>query len=326
MRALVTGGAGFIGSNLVDRLLAEGHQVDVVDDLSSGSLANLAEARRSPNGRLTFHQLDVRSPALADLMQRCRPDVVYHLAAPLATADPLGGADGHVMGSVRVLEGARLSGAQKVVFSSGAGIYGDPDPADLPLRESHLQRPVALEGVAKKAVADYLFAYRELYNLEFTALVLAHVYGPRQLPGHESAVVAAFAEHLVAGEPCVIHGTGGSTRDFVFVDDVVDALARAAERGGGLLINVGTGHETAIRDLYRAMAGTAGRDAPAVRAPGRPGDVRRMALDPGRAAIHLGWKPWTTLAVGTAAVLEWRQETGLTESRGRVHGPTSAES
>ena len=305
MKALVTGGAGFIGSNLVDRLLAEGHDVDVVDDLSKGTLANLAEARRSSNGRLTFHQLDVRSQALGDLMQRCRPDVVYHLAAPPPAASPLDGAEGALLGSLRVLEAARVSGAAKIVFSSGACIYGDPDPGDLPLRESHAQRPLSLAGVAKKAVADYLFAYRELHNLEFTALALAHVYGPRQPVGPDGPVVAAFAHRLAAGEACVINGTGGATRDFVYVDDVVDALARAAERGGGLLINIGTGHETAIRDLYRAMAAQAGVDRPATRAPGRAGEVRRMSLDPGRAAIHLGWKPWTTLAEGTAALLDW---------------------
>lgn len=316
MKVLVTGGAGFVGSNLVDRLLAEGHEVDVVDDLSAGTLANLSEARRSPDGRLTFHQLDVRSPALGDLMLRCRPDVVYHLAAPPATTGPLEGAEGHVIGSLRVLEAARQSGAQKVVFASGACIYGDPDPADLPLRESHQQRPVALAGVAKKAVADYLFAYREMHSLEFSALALAHVYGPRQAAGPGGPVVAAFAERLVTGQPCVIYGTGGATRDFVYVDDVVDALARAAERGGGLLMNIGTGHETAIRDLYRAMAAQAGVEQPPVRAPGRPGDVRRISLDPGRASIHLGWKPWTTLAEGTAALIEWRRQAG-----NHVHGP-----
>lgn len=308
MKALVTGGAGFIGSNLVDRLLAEGHEIDVVDDLSTGTLANLSEARRSPNGRLTFHQLDIRSPGLGDLMRRCRPEVVYHLAAPPASTGPLEGAEGHIIGSLRVLEAARISGAQKIVYASGGSIYGDPDPGDLPLRESHPQRPVALAGVAKKAVSDYLYAYRELHNLEFTALALAHVYGPRQPAGPDGPVVASFASRLVAGEACVIHGTGGSTRDFVYVDDVVDALARAAERGGGLVINVGTGHETAIRDLYRAMAAQAGVDRPAVKAPGRPGDVRRISLDPGRAGLHLGWKPWTSLAEGTGALLEWRRE------------------
>ncbi|MDA8044860.1 MAG: GDP-mannose 4,6-dehydratase [Actinomycetota bacterium] len=305
MRTLVTGGAGFIGSNLVDRLLAEGHQVEVVDDLSTGSLANLADARRSPGGGSSFDQLDIRDEALVDLMQRVRPQVVFHLAAPGAAAGTLEGADGHVLGSLRVLEAARLSGAQKVVYASGGAIYGDPDPGDLPLRESHPQRPLTLAGVAKKAVTDYLYAYREMHNLEFTALALAHVYGPRQAAGTGAPVVATFAANLAAGRPCVIHGTGGATRDFVYVDDAVDALARAGARGGGLLINVGTGHETAVRDLYRAMAAQAGVSEPAERGPGRPGEIRRLALDPGRAAIHLGWRPWTTLAEGTAALLDW---------------------
>lgn len=304
MRALVTGGAGFIGSNLVDRLMAEGHHVDVVDDLSRGSLANLAEARRSPDGRLSFHQLDIRSPALVDMMARIRPEVVFHLAGPEPGADAVEAADVGVMGSLRVLEGARSAGARKVVYACGASVYGDPDPGDLPLRESHAQRPTQPDAVAQKAVADYLYAYRETYSLEFTTLILAHVYGPRQPAG---PVVASFASLLAAGRAGTVTGTGGVTRDFVYVDDVVDALARASDRGGGLTIHIGTGRETAIRDLYRAMAATAGRDQPAARGPGRPGEVRRLALDPGRASIHLGWKPWTSLADGTAAVIDyWR--------------------
>jgi UDP-glucose 4-epimerase len=302
VKALVTGGAGFIGSNLVDRLLAEGHQVEVVDDLSTGSLANLAEARRHSGGQLTFHQLDILDRSLVDLLRRFRPQVVYHLAGPAPGGDPVAEAEGHVLGSLRVLEAARVCGAQKVVYASAAAVYGDPDPGDLPLRESHPRRPQTLSGVAKKAVADYLYAYREMHSLEFTALVLAHVYGPRQLPG---PVVASFASQLALGGRCTILGTGGVTRDFVYVDDAVDALARAAQRGGGLVINVGTGHETAVRDLYRAMAAQAEEPEPALRGPGRPGEVRRLALDPGRASIHRGWKPWTTLAEGTATLLEW---------------------
>ncbi len=306
----MTGGAGFIGSNLVDRLLAEGHQVDVVDDLSTGSLANLAEARRSPDGRLTFHQLDIRSPAVGELMQRCRPQVVFHLAAPpdpvAGAEDPLLDADVNVMGSLRVMEAARLCGATKIVFaSSGGSIYGVPAPADLPVRESHPQRPVTPHGVAKKVVSEYLLAYREMHSLEFTSLALANVYGPRQLPRGSSAVVAAFAERLVAGRPGVVSGRGGQTRDFVFVDDVVDAFARAAERGGGLVLNIGTGTETSIADLYRTMAGAAGSGPAPERGPARPDEVARSCLDPGRAAIHLGWRPWTSLREGTAAVLDW---------------------
>jgi UDP-glucose 4-epimerase len=307
---MVTGGAGFIGSTLVDRLLAEGHAVDVVDNLTTGSLANLAEARRSRDGHVTFHQLDVRSPDLAAVMQKCRPEVVFHLAAQadvrLSVADPVFDAEVNVIGSLRVLEGARTSGTRKVVFaSSGGTIYGNPDPADLPVKESHPQRPLSPYGVSKKVVADYLEAYRELHNLEFTALALANVYGPRQDPFGEAGVVAIFAGRLLAGQPCTIYGDGTQTRDFVFVDDVVDAFARAADRGGGLLINIGTGTETSVNELYRAMTAHVGVDRPATPAPARPGELQRSCLDPGRAAIQLGWKPWTTLDEGTAAVLDW---------------------
>ena len=310
MRALVTGGAGFIGSTLVDRLLAEGTSVDVIDNLSTGSLSNLAEARRSKEGRLSFHQLDIRSPDLAELMNRLRPDVVFHLAAQadvrVSVADPLLDADVNVMGSLRVLEGARSCGAQKVVFaSSGGTIYGDPDPADLPVKESHPQRPLSPYGVAKKVVSDYLNAYRELHNLEFTSLALANVYGPRQDPHGEAGVVAIFAGRMLSGQPCTIYGDGSQTRDFVYVDDVVDAFARAAERGGGLVLNIATGEETSVNDLYRTMASHAGFERPAMTAPPRPGELQRSCLDPGRARIHLGWQPWTSLDEGTAAVIEW---------------------
>lgn len=310
MRALVTGGAGFIGSNLVDRLLAEGNTVDVVDNLSTGSLANLSDARKTKLGRLSFHQLDVRSPDLIELMNRCRPDVVFHLAAQadvrVSVADPAFDADVNIIGSLRMLEGARSSGAQKVVFaSSGGTIYGDPDPSDLPVKESHAQTPISPYGVAKKAVSDYLYAYRELHNLEFTSLALANVYGPRQDPHGEAGVVAIFAGRMLSGHPCTIYGDGKQTRDFVYVDDVVDAFARAAERGGGLVLNIGTGSETSVNRLYQAMASYAGVTSAPVRAPARPGELERSCLDPSRARIHLGWSPWTSLEEGAASVIDW---------------------
>ena len=310
MRAFVTGGAGFIGSNLVDRLLAEGNSVDVVDNLSTGSLTNLSDARAAKLGRLTFHQLDIRSPDLGELMNRCHPEVVFHLAAQadvrVSVADPILDAEVNVIGSLRVLEGARSSGAQKVVFaSSGGTIYGDPAPSDLPVKESHPQNPISPYGVAKKVVSDYLYAYRELHNLEFTSLALANVYGPRQDPHGEAGVVAIFAGRLLAGKPCTIYGDGKQTRDFVYVDDVVDAFARAAERGGGLVLNVGTGTETSVNRLYQAMASYMGSTEPAMRAPDRPGELSRSCLDPARARIHLGWTPWTGLEEGTSATIDW---------------------
>jgi UDP-glucose 4-epimerase len=310
VRTLVTGGAGFIGSTLVDRLLAEGHSVDVVDDLSTGSLVNLSGARSNPTHMFTFHQLDIRSPDVVELIVRRRPEVVFHLAAQadvrVSVARPVYDAEINVVGSLQVLEGARQAGARKVVFaSSGGTIYGDPDPADLPVKESYPQRPLSPYGVAKKVVSDYLHAYRELHNLEYTSLALANVYGPRQDPHGEAGVVAIFAGRLLAGEACTIYGDGEQTRDFVYVDDVVDAFARAGERGSGLVVNIGTGAETSVNTLYATMATAAGTDRPAVYAPPRTGELLRSSLDPGRAAIHLGWKPWTPIDDGCAAVIEY---------------------
>ncbi|HVF13786.1 MAG TPA: NAD-dependent epimerase/dehydratase family protein [Acidimicrobiales bacterium] len=310
MKTLVTGGAGFIGSTLVDRLLAEGHSVDVVDDLSSGTLANLAEARNTPGYDLSFHHLDIREPAVTALMARRRPEVVFHLAAQadvrVSVERPAFDAEVNIIGTLNVLEGARAAGTSKVVFAaSGGTLYGEPD--QLPVRESAAQRPLSPYGVSKKAAGDYLAAYRELHGIEFTALALANVYGPRQDPHGEAGVVAIFAGRLLAGEPCTVFGTGEQTRDFVYVDDVVDAFARAATRGSGLLMNIGTGVETSVNRLYETMAAAAGMTALPRYAPARPGELARSSLAPGRAAIHLGWESWTTLEEGTAEVLRWFQ-------------------
>ena len=316
MRSLVTGGAGFIGSTLVDRLLAEGHDVDVIDDLSSGSLGNLAAARAAGGKRLAFHHADIRSEDVVELIERRRPAVVFHLAAQadvrVSVARPGFDAEVNIIGTLHVLEGARRAGAEKVVFaSSGGTIYGAPDASALPVTEAHPQHPLSPYGVAKKAAGDYLAAYRELHALEYSALALANVYGPRQDPHGEAGVVAIFAGRLLAGEPCTIFGDGSQTRDFVYVDDVVDAFARAAQRGSGLLINIGTGIETSVNDLHRVMAASVGNAEPATYAAARAGELHRSALDPGRAAIHLGWKPWTTLEDGTAAVVDWFRSRGV---------------
>jgi UDP-glucose 4-epimerase len=310
VRALVTGGAGFIGSTLVDRLLAEGHSVDVVDNLSTGSLANLAGARSSGGRGLSVHSLDIRSPELVDLMARRRPEVVFHLAAQadvrVSVAEPVFDADVNVVGTLNVLDGARAAGTGRVVFAaSGGTLYGEPDPSDLPVRESLPHRPLSPYGVSKKAAVDYLVCYRELHSLEFVALALANVYGPRQDPHGEAGVVAIFAERLLRGQPVTVFGDGEQTRDFVYVDDVVDAFVRAATRGGGLVCNIGTGRETSVNELLAVLAAVAGVDVPPIHEPLRPGELLRSSLDPARAGIHLGWQPWTTLEDGAAAVLEF---------------------
>ena len=315
MRALVTGGAGFIGSILVDRLLAEGHDVDVIDDLSTGNLSNLADARAHGEGRVSFHRLDIRTTDTADVIARRAPEVVFHLAAQMdvrvSVARPVYDAEINVIGSLNVLEGARQAGSRKVVFaSSGGTIYGAPDPSDLPLRESSPQRPLSPYGVAKKAVGDYLAAYRELHELEYTSLALANIYGPRQNPHGEAGVVAIFAKRLLDGEQCTIFGDGSKTRDYTFVDDVVDAFVQAADRGDGLLLNIGTGTETSDQQLYDAVAAAVGHTEAPRYAPDRPGDLQRSCLDPGRAGVHLGWRPWTELSDGVAQTVDWFRSGG----------------
>jgi UDP-glucose 4-epimerase len=309
MRALVTGGAGFIGSTLVDRLLAEGHEVDVVDDFSTGSLSNLADARANAGRALTIHHLDITATAVVELMARRRPELVFHLAAQadvrVSVTRPLFDATVNILGSLHVLEGARQAESERVVFAaSGGTLYGEPAPEELPVRESHLQQPLSPYGVAKKSVIDYLVAYRELHSLEFSALALANVYGPRQDPHGEAGVVAIFAEKLVRGTPATVYGDGTQTRDFVYVDDVVDAFVRAASRGGGLVCNIGTGRETSVNELLATMAEQAGIEATPVFAPPRAGELQRSSLDIERAAIQLGWRPWTELPEGTRAVLD----------------------
>ena len=311
MRVLVTGGAGFIGSALVDRLLAEGCDVDAIDDLSTGSLGNLADARTQRTRKFSFHRLDVCAPQLHDLVARRRPEVIFHLAAQLdvrvSVARPMFDAQVNILGSLNLCEAAVAAGTRKVVFAgSGGTLYGVPE--SIPVREGHPQRPISPYGVSKKAAGDYLYFYREVHGLEYTELALANVYGPRQDPSGEAGVVAIFAGQLLAGKQPTIYGDGTQPRDYLYVDDAVDAFVRATERGGGLLMNIGTGAETSVLDLYGLMAGLADfRTGPRF-APERPGELARSALDPGRAAIHLGWKPWTSIEEGLALTLDWFRE------------------
>jgi len=298
VRALVTGGAGFIGSTLVDRLLAEGHTVDVVDDLSTGSLSNLAEARASAGHQLTVHQMDIRSAELVPLMVRRQPEVVFHLAAQadvrVSVADPVFDADVNLIGTLRVLEGARSSSAGRVVFAaSGGTLYGEPDDSELPLKESLPYRPLSPYGVSKKAAIDYLVAYRELHSLESRP-------GPGQClwpetgPHGEAGVVAIFAERLLKGDPVTIFGDGEQTRDFVYVDDVVDAFVRGRPRAAGwCATSVPVARRRSTSSTV--MAEQAGVKPDVDLQPLRPGELKRSSLDPSRAGIQLGWKAWTEL-------------------------------
>lgn len=313
MQTLVTGGAGFIGSTLVDRLLADGHDVVVVDNLVSGNLDNLADARALYGERIEFVEIDIRSDQVVEVIAEREPEVIFHLAAQadvrVSVANPVYDAEVNVLGSLKIMEGALRAGTRKIVFaSSGGTIYGEPEPEALPVGEDHPQRPVSPYGVAKKVVNDYLFAFQQLHGLDFTSLALANVYGPRQDPHGEAGVVAIFAGRLLSGEGCTIFGDGEQTRDFVYVDDVVDAFVRAIDRGSGLVFNIGTGTETSVNALYEAMARAAGVADDAVHADARPGELARSSLDPTLAGKELGWVPAVSLPDGVQRTLDWFAE------------------
>jgi UDP-glucose 4-epimerase len=297
MNPMVVGGAGFLGSHLVDRLLAEGFATDVVDDLSSSSLRNLADARAS-GGKLKIHTLDVRAGDFGSLVGMRDPDVIYHLGVltpSQAEQDSQGTAVGNVLS---VLEAARLHGVGKVVIALPAGdLYGEVPSRELPVKESRPFEHRGIRGVLARTIIELLAVYRDEYAVEHTALAMTTVYGSRQRP--RDGVVAAFSSAAVRGESMVIHGDGRQTRDLLYVDDAVDALFRAGQRGSGLVVNVGTGVQTSIRDLAALIDPL----ATVVTAPRRHGDLTRCAVSPTRARIHLQWSPWTNLREGLATTV-----------------------
>lgn len=290
----MVGGAGFIGSHLVDRLLADGHVVDVVDDLTRGGLANLSEAR-AMGGTLKIHHLDAASADFRSLVGMRSPDVIHHLAAVPRGDDPQALSKAFTA-TLSILDAARMHRVPKIVLPVPASVlYGRPANRDVPVKEGAIQ-PRGLRGVLARAAIDACSTVRESDAVEFTALAMASVYGDRQRP--DGGVVAAFRSAATSGAAPTISGDGRQTRDFLFIDDAVDALVRAAERGSGLVINVGTGEQTTIRDLWAAVAGP-GAAPPEFRA-ARSDELHRFAVSPVRARIHLAWSPWTSLADGLA--------------------------
>ena len=306
---LVTGGAGFIGSNLADRLLAEDYRVIAVDDLSTGRIANLAEARGYGKS-YTFFNMDVRADGLLPLFERHRPEVVFHLAAQAGVRpsleDPTNDASVNVMGSLHVLACAAKVGARKVIYAaSGGTVYGEP--RRLPAKESAAQGsfPMSPYGISKKVVLDYLGFFQRYRGLDFTACALGNVYGPRQDPHGEAGVISIFASAMLAGATPTIYGDGNQTRDYVFIDDVVHAFVQAMDRGSGKMVNIGTGLETSVNGLYRLLADIAGFQGEPGYGPLPPGELRRIVLDISSAASVLAWKPWTHLEDGLAETVAY---------------------
>jgi UDP-glucose 4-epimerase len=297
VRAVVTGGAGFIGSNVVDALLARGDEVHVLDDLSRGKRENVAEGAE-------LHAGDIRTDATS-LFADVGPDVCFHLAAQIdvrvSVERPDLDADVNVVGTLRVLEAAREHGGKVVFSSTGGAIYGE---CDGPAAEDHPRAPLAPYGVSKLAAEEYIAAYNRLYGSSHVALRYGNVFGPRQDPHGEAGVVAIFMNALRDGRTPRIYGDGTQTRDYVFVGDVVAATLAAVGHDGGVF-NVGTGVETSVLELYERVQRTAGIERAPEHADARPGELQRSVLDPSLAGRELGWEPQRSLDDGLAATWAW---------------------
>ncbi len=295
MKVLVTGGAGFIGSHVADAFLATGHEVVIVDDLSTGHAHNL-------NAKARFVELDIRDrAAVADLIARERPEALDHHAAQMdvrrSVADPVFDAEVNLIGLLNLLEAGRAHGLRHVIFaSSGGTVYGERQR--IPAREGDPTEPMSPYGVTKLGSELYLHYYAHVYGLRYVALRYGNVYGPRQDPHGEAGVIAIFTGQLLRGQQATINGSGEQTRDYVFVGDVARAnvLALAASCSGP--INVGTGVETDVNQLYRLLSDAVGVDAPARHGPAKTGEQSRSVLDPTRARTELGWEPTVSLRDG----------------------------
>ena len=306
----MTGAAGFIGSTLVDRLLADGQTVVGVDDLSSGRSENIAAAERHDG--FEFAKADIVDADLIGLLTETRPEVIFHLAAQIdvrrSVADPQVDTTINVVGTVRLAEAARQAGVRKIVHtSSGGSIYGTPQT--FPTSEDQPVDPASPYAAGKYAGEVYLNMFRTLYGLECSHIAPGNVYGPRQDPHGEAGVVAIFSRALLAGRPTKIFGDGTDTRDYVFVDDVVDAFVKAAgEAGGGQRFNVGTSVETSVRQLHSAIAKAAGApDEPEFHPP-RLGELKRSCLDISRGEKVLGWRPQVGIEDGVARTVDYFRE------------------
>jgi UDP-glucose 4-epimerase len=305
MKILITGGAGFIGSNIVDRLVQEGYEVVVVDNLSTGKRKNVNRAAR-------FYRCDIRGWWLERVFRRERPAIVSHHAAQMdvrrSVLDPKFDADVNILGMLNVLRNSIKYGVRKIIFaSSGGAVYGEPE--SLPVAESHPIRPASPYGISKAVGDEYLRYFRDADGLEYVSLRYGNVYGPRQDPSGEAGVVGIFTQKLLRGEQPIINGNGRQTRDFVYVDDVVEANMAAITRAAHGIYNVGTGKESTINELFAMLAGLINPSVREVHGPEKRGEQMRIALDASRINRELDWESKVSLKDGLARTVEYYRKT-----------------
>ena len=300
MKILVTGGAGFIGSHVAERYLASGWEVAVVDNLSSGRRGNVPEGA-------AFYELDIRDLEFAEAVAAERPDVISHHAAQMdvriSTTEPAFDADVNIVGSIKVVEAALAAGVKKFIFSSSGGaVYGEPE--GLPVTEETPARPVSQYGCSKLAVERYLYLYNVQRGLDYVALRYPNVYGPGQDPHGEAGVTAIFALKMLDGEPCIIFGDGTESRDYVYIDDVVDAHALAADSDFSGILCVGSSKETTVPEIFDSLSALTGNKLEPRREPLRPGEIHRICISGAKAKEILGWAPKVSFDDGLARLVE----------------------
>jgi UDP-glucose 4-epimerase len=316
-RTLVTGAAGFIGSNLVDRLLAEGHQVIGIDNLSTGHERNLEQAfalDRAASGRFTFIQLDVQAPELHGVVQGCNPEVIFHLAAQVdirvSIRQPHFDARTNVLGTINLCEASRGAGVRRIIYAaSGGSRYGAP--VLLPVDETCTAEPLSPLAVAKLAGELYLYTYAGMYGMAPICLALANVYGPRQHPHGETGPIAVFASAIAAGRSVTVYCDGTATRDYVYVDDVVEAFVRAGRAPLTTMgtYNIGTGKQTSDAEVHGLISALCGDSMPPTYSADRTNEPRAIALDSSRAAVDLDWQPAVDLNEGIGRTMRWLSAT-----------------
>lgn len=300
-KILVTGGAGFIGSHLVDKLIEKGYQVIVIDNLSSGKKENL-------NPKAKFCEMDICDSKVSQIFQEEKPEIVFHLAAQIdvrkSIEDPIQNAKVNILGTLNILENCRKVRVKKFIFtSSGGAIYGDTDT--IPTLETHLENPESPYGITKLAVEKYLCFYQKTFSLNYTVLRLANVYGPRQSSQGEGGVIAIFCDKMLKGEKVMINGDGQQTRDFVYVDDVVEAALLSMEKEKSGVYNIATGIETSINEIFRKIKGLTNFNYQEVHDPVKLGDQKRSCLDYSQAKKELNWQPKYGLEKGLRETIKW---------------------
>ena len=303
-KILVTGGAGFIASHLTDKLIEKGHNVVVIDNLSTGKKENL-------NPKAKFYEADICNSEIAQIFQEEKPEIVFHFAAQIdvrkSVKDPIQDAEVNILGSLNLLQNCQKAGVKKFIFaSSGGAIYGDTDV--IPTPETHTENPESPYGICKLTIEKYLHFYKETFGLNYTALRFANIYGPRQNSKGEAGVIAVFCDKMLKNQEVVINGDGEQTRDFVFVDDVINAALLSMEQEKSDMYNIGAGEETNINDIFRKIKELTGSNCEEAHAPTKAGEQKRSCLDNSRAKQGLNWESKYNLERGLEKTIKWFKE------------------